>query len=545
MRVAMVVVGLLTVLSIGIATSFAQEWHIEVVDSEGIVGKYTSIVLDSQEYAHISYYDVVGRDLKYARWTGSEWDIQSVDCDENVGEYTSLALDSVDRPHISYYDHTNGDLKYARWTGSEWDILTVDFGGNVGAFSSIVLDDQEYPHVSYIDWSSHDLKYASWTGNEWGIETVDFEGRLAGNTSLALDSEGNPHISYLRDDTALHEPKYAYWTGSEWDVQVVESGCDVRNDTSLALDSLDRPHISYFESMEHELRYAKWTGSEWDIQTVDSGACMNDYCSIALDSSDYPHIAYMRFYTDPWDADLKYARWTGGEWEIQLVDYEGFVGMYASLALDNQNHPHISYLEYVDASNGHLKYARYANGQSVGLLELSAKPMDDGILVDWLFPGQMPVGIQVLRSVGSSEPIALHGGPLSGWATFYTDRDVDAGVGYRYWLEVTGAGGSIHRLGPTKTVVVPEWIVEVGVSETYPSPARDTITIGYSLLNSSSVELSIYDVSGRRLATLVSGEQTAGEYRVSWDCTHVPSGIYLYHLDANGEGLSRRFVVSR
>ncbi len=457
MRASVVVVGLLIVLSIGIGASFAQEWHFEVVDSEGIVGKYTSIVLDSQEYPHISYYDMVGRDLKYARWTGSEWDIQSVDCDEDVGEYTSLALDSVGRPHISYYDHTNGDLKYARWTGSEWDILTVDFEGNVGAYSSIFLDDQDYPHVSYVDWSSYDLRYASWNGSDWAIETVDFEGRLTGDTSLALDSEGNPHISYLRDDTGLYEPKYACWTGSEWDIQIVESGCDVRNDTSLALDSLDRPHISYYESMEHQLRYAKWTGSEWDIQTVDSGACMNDYCSIALDSSDYPHIAYMRFYTDPWDADLKYARWTGEEWEIQLVDYEGFVGMYASLALDNQDHPHISYLEYVDASTGHLRYARYGNGQSV----------------------------------------------------------------------------------------VPEAIVEVGLYALYPSPARDTITIGYSLPNASSVELSIYDVSGRRLATLVSTEQTAGWHEVSWDCANVPSGIYLYHLNANGGGLSRRFVISK
>lgn len=46
----------------------------------------------------------------------SEWSIQTVDSEGNVGYYTSIALDSSDRPHISYYDETNDDLKYARWT---------------------------------------------------------------------------------------------------------------------------------------------------------------------------------------------------------------------------------------------------------------------------------------------------------------------------------------------------------------------------------------------------------------------------------------------
>jgi len=103
-----------------ISSSFAWGgWIIQPVDSEGTVGHYTSIALDSQGYPHISYRVWIKDDLKYARWDGTDWIIQTVDSEGDVGRFTSIALDSSDYPHISYYDDTNGDLKYARWTPGE------------------------------------------------------------------------------------------------------------------------------------------------------------------------------------------------------------------------------------------------------------------------------------------------------------------------------------------------------------------------------------------------------------------------------------------
>jgi hypothetical protein len=325
-------------------------WSIETVDSSGVVGGYTSIVLDSNNRPHISYFDDTNGDLKYAKWTGSSWSIETVDSSGDVGYDTSIALDSNNRPHISYFDWINDDLKYAKWTGSSWSKETVDSSGDVGGYTSIVLDSNNRPHISYYDFTNGDLKYAKWTGSSWSIETVDSSGDAGGDTSIVLDSNNRPHISYF--DYINYDLKYAKWTGSSWSKETVDSSGDVGRSTSIALDSNNRPHISYYDATNTNLKYAKWTGSSWSKETVDSSGDVGGDTSIVLDSNNRPHISYF----DYTNKDLKYAKWTGSSWSIETVDSGGNVGYYPSIALDSNNRPHISYF---DDTNDDLKYAKY------------------------------------------------------------------------------------------------------------------------------------------------------------------------------------------
>jgi len=319
-------------------------WSIETVDSTGHLGYDTSIALDTNDYAHISYWDT-SYDLKYARWTGSGWNMEIVDSSERVGSTTSIALDKNGYPHIGYYGYSSHDLKYARWTGSGWSIETVDSGH----FTSIALDSNDYPHMSYFYGS---LKYARWTGSAWSIETVDGVD-LGHSTSIALDSNGYAHISYW--DTSNYNLKYARWTGSTWIIETVDSAGFVGGCSSIALDSNGYAHISYLDSTHGDLKYAKWTGSKWSLATLDSVGWVGEATSITLDSSDQPHITYF----DHSIFDLKYARWTGSAWSIETVDSAGDVGYFTSMALDSNDYAHISYW---DNTNYYLKYARWSDG---------------------------------------------------------------------------------------------------------------------------------------------------------------------------------------
>jgi hypothetical protein len=226
------------------------EWQIETVESTRNVGQGTSLVLDSSDNPHISYYDETNQNLKYASNNGA-WNTETVDSSGSVGSFPSLSLDSGGAPRISYYDEVNRNLKYAFFNGT-WQAVTADDTGAVGRFTSLALDSSENPHISYYDNANGALKYAFNDGS-WNIETVDSTADVGAYSSLALDSSGNSHISYY--DNTNGALKYAFNNGS-WNIEIVDSTADVGAYSSLALDSSDNPHISYYDATNKDLKYA-------------------------------------------------------------------------------------------------------------------------------------------------------------------------------------------------------------------------------------------------------------------------------------------------
>ncbi len=80
--------------------------------------------------------------------------------------------------------------------------------------------------------------------------------------------------------------------------------------------------------------------------------------------------------------------------------------------------------------------------------------------------------------------------------------------------------------------------------QNYPNPFYQKTTIRYQLEEYTRVDLSIFDIMGRKVETLVAGNQPAGNYRVDWDAGRLKSGIYFYKLEtANGYVQSRKLVL--
>ena len=68
--------------------------------------------------------------------------------------------------------------------------------------------------------------------------------------------------------------------------------------------------------------------------------------------------------------------------------------------------------------------------------------------------------------------------------------------------------------------------------QNYPNPFNPTTTIKYQIADAVNVALKVYDMLGREVATLVNGTIESGSHEAIWDAQNLPSGVYVYRLNA-------------
>ncbi|KAA3617497.1 MAG: T9SS C-terminal target domain-containing protein [Calditrichaeota bacterium] len=79
-------------------------------------------------------------------------------------------------------------------------------------------------------------------------------------------------------------------------------------------------------------------------------------------------------------------------------------------------------------------------------------------------------------------------------------------------------------------------LIHFSLSQNYPNPFNPVTTIEYTVRAYSApqhIELSIYNILGQKVATLVNKKQPAGNYKVIWDASSFASGIYIYRLETS------------
>lgn len=77
----------------------------------------------------------------------------------------------------------------------------------------------------------------------------------------------------------------------------------------------------------------------------------------------------------------------------------------------------------------------------------------------------------------------------------------------------------------------------------YPNPFNASTTISFSVDTDTEVDLAIYDVLGRRVATLFNGPVNAGTHRVNLNAGDLSSGVYFYRLAADGNDAVNRMTL--
>jgi hypothetical protein len=202
----------------------------------------------------------------------------------------------------------------------------------------------------------------------------------------------------------------------------------------------------------------------------------------------------------------------------------------------------VTYLTYIyrlTAFNAFGQSAYSDTAQVVVPVELTsftASSADGGVLLEWTTATEINnLGFEIQRNLSN------------GWGTigFVEGRGTTSEItNYQFFNDLSEFNSTeklMYRLKQIdlngtfsySNIVEVDFLVEnYSLSQNYPNPFNPSTIISFSLTRSTFVTLKIYNILGNEITTLVSELIPGGNHKVNFDATGLPSGVYLYSLNA-------------
>jgi len=185
----------------------------------------------------------------------------------------------------------------------------------------------------------------------------------------------------------------------------------------------------------------------------------------------------------------------------------------------------------------------------VAFASFHAELRDDAVRLSWAASSSAPFeSFDIYRSETDEEGFArLNAEPLrAGGDAEYVDATALAGKTYLY--RVAAVSGPEEWRSQTVSIAIPP--KPTTLYQNYPNPFNPATTIAFYLPSQARVTLAIYDVSGARIRTLMSGVRPPGRQVATWDGRNdsglgVCSGVYYYRLAAGKDVITRKLVIVR
>ncbi len=130
----------------------------------------------------------------------------------------------------------------------------------------------------------------------------------------------------------------------------------------------------------------------------------------------------------------------------------------------------------------------------------------------------------------------------------FTDNTVGPNSWY-YRLKQVDLDGSAHYSDAVRieilTSVADAAPRVFALLQNYPNPFNPSTNIEYSIPFAGHVNMKVYDVVGREVATLVNEEKEAGDFKVTFDAKNLPSGVYFYRLTTKNAIQTKKIVLMK
>ncbi len=455
------------------------------------------------------------------------WQIEVV---TNAGGKPEIRLDSHGRPHVAYMIEAfqGGVFHASKDAGTEWVIDSVADGYFYGPLD-MVIDDEDQIHIAYHDHNNTggEIIYVTGSGTDWPREIVAHEGHDGWDGRIAVAPSGEVHIVSIDAAQINNFPGIEWAVRSapgQWEVSKIGSGpIPYEFGVAIAFDVEGSLHVVYHDGTEFintdddgaDLLYATWRDGVWQIETIDSAGDVGKFPSLALDNAGRPHITYLDWTGQ--SASIRYAYHDGTDWQYDQIDLIddlqiAFFGARRTTAVVLDEHDNV-YVAYCDKSV--LRFARQ---------------MEDGWVTEDVAVPQL--SNTVLAQFVTLE-LAADGRPHLSY--FEIPETLDTSTGTIY-----------HAVGPAPinepTAIVDEAATtpkQFELGHNFPNPFNPETVIPFTLAGASAVEIEVFDLAGQRVRTLTRGVRPAGYHQVRWDGRDdagrdTASGTYAIRMRAGG-----------
>jgi len=471
-----------------------------------------------------------------------------------VGDYDPNFMLVLDPGYSTYLGGSSGD--YGRG-------IAVDGSGN--AYVTGRTESTGFPTANAYDDShngSSDAFVTKLNASGTSLSYSTFLGGTGGDAGwgIAVDGSENTYVAgYTSGGFPTHNAYDDSYNGNA-DVFV----------TKLTASGDALSYSTYLGGSNHD--------EGWAIAVDGSG---NAYITGYTNSTDFPTAnAYDNSHNGGWDVSvtkltasgsaLSYSTYLGGG----ANDYGGY-----SIAVDSSGNayvmghtlstdfPTLNPYQSNNAGDADTFVASYLQDGSlpVELSLLTATASADGVIIRWRTETEVNnIGFRVYRSEekdGNYTRIAFVSGAGNSAMPIdyqFTDKGVEAGKTYFYYLEDIDIAGEKSRFEIIKVVVPSAKPVETIPKEfrllqNYPNPFNPETWLPYELAADATITIRIYNVNGQLVRQFSLGKQKAGRYvdkrkAAYWDGKDqtgkaVTSGLYFYTLKAGDFQATRRMVI--
>ncbi len=384
----------------------------------------------------------------------------------------------------------------------------------------------------------------SWSSNEWQNETIEITSGLGAGQSRTVGNNTATQINILGSDFNPDTGEGSYYrvtTDEEWYLSYAALGdkSHYGEGTSNLTETADVPvDITWIDDPGTDAIFAAIQNNQYPETT--SGLLSyypQTYWEIWIRRDDGSFQANVDFHFDNIgginnENNLKlYSRERAGDSWTEVSNY--------TIYTEGDATDGVGYIR----ANGLTAFSQFIITSDneplpVELSSFSAQFIDNKIELNWRTTTEINnFGFEVQRSTANAQGqewekvgfVKGAGNSNSPKEYSFTDSVFTGGKYYYRLKQIDNDGFCSYSNTVEINVALPN---KFTLFQNYPNPFNPSTVIRYSLQENEFVQLKIFDLLGREIATLVNKKQAPGNYSVQFNAENLPSGAYIYTLKA-------------